>query len=119
LFKWAGFSLLSQVLYRRAMDEVLTGTRNNAPFQERTRSGWGWFAQAGYLFTEVIEVAARYSDLRPLRGSEISREREVGGGLNLYFSRHDLKLQTDYFYLAGDPGSPGRHQVRSQLQLYF
>ena len=42
---------------------------------------------------------------------------EAGGGLNWYFDKHELKVQSDYLYLYGDDG--GRHQIRVQAQLYL
>ncbi|MCO5165957.1 MAG: OprO/OprP family phosphate-selective porin [Planctomycetes bacterium] len=117
--KWMGFSLRSEALLREAADEVLTGTVGGATVTERTRSAWGYFAQAGYLVTDEVEVVARWGELRPLGRSAVRLQRETGGGINWYVSGHDLKLQADYFYLWGERLADGDHQVRVQLQLFF
>lgn len=115
IFKWAGFSLQSEVMYRRAV-----AARVGPEGQEvLTRSGWGWFAQAGYMVTDHLEVAGRYGDLMPIGESALTRQREAGGGLSWYFDGHDLKLQSDYFFLFGDQLADGQHQARVQLQIHF
>lgn len=121
-FKYRGFSLLAEALYRHATRPVAQGTVNGAPATEIARNAWGYFAQAGYLFDDHLEATARYGELRPV-GTTTSdlreRNREVGVGLNWYFQKHDLKLQSDYFFLSPDDPREGRHQLRVQAQLYF
>jgi phosphate-selective porin OprO and OprP len=122
-FKWHGFSLQSEWLYRRANDDTHTlgmDAMGNAR-TESSRSGHGYYVQAGYLFNPFWEVSARWGEVFPFSGtsSALHRQRELGAGLSWYVSRHDLKLQTDYFWLAGDNFSDGRHQWRVQAQLYF
>jgi hypothetical protein len=87
---------------------------------EYARSGLGYYVQAGYLLTRHLEVAARWGEVIPNDGAaSLRRARELGGALSWYFLRHDFKLQADYFYLAGDDLSSGRHQARLQAQVYF
>lgn len=118
-FKWRGFSLRSEALLREADDDVLVGTVGGATVTDRTRSAWGYFAQAGYLVTDEVEVVARWGELRPLGRSAVQLQRETGGGVNWYVHGHDLKLQADYFYLWSARLADGDHQARVQLQLFF
>jgi phosphate-selective porin OprO and OprP len=117
--KWRGLSLLSEVYWRQADTDSFTGTLNGASLTEYSRSGWGWFAQVGGYLTPWLELAARYGDLLPLGATDPSfkRVRELGGTVNLMFLKHDLKLQTDFFWI--DESGRGRLQLRIQAQVYF
>ena len=122
IFKWAGFSLQAEWIWRDA--PVRSNSAVNADgmtLTEYARPAWGYFVQSGYYFAFGLEVAARYSDLRPRAGGDpnLVRARELGGALSWYFEQHSLKLQADYFYLFGDTFEGGRHQVRVQGQLQF
>lgn len=130
-FKWHGVSLLSSVYWRQAdltidpatgaLSAARSGLVDDAAVTEFSRSGWGWFVQAGGYVTDWLELVARYGDLRPLGPTDplLTRQREVGGGVNLMFQRHDLKLQTDCFWIDDGAGNNGRVQVRLQAQLFF
>ena len=115
--KWKGVSVLGQVYLRDADQD----SRTTSTVTEYSRSAWGWFAQAGVYATDWLEFTGRYGDLRPLAGTDptLTRTREIGGGFNLLFLKHDLKLQADYFWLDDGKGGNGRHQVRLLAQLYF
>src|SRR5690606_35208803 len=103
----------------QAEEHLLVGSVSGAPASDRTRSAWGYFAQAGYMLTDEVEVTARWGELRPHGRSAVSLVRELGAGLNWYVHGHDLKLQGDYFYLWPARLDDGDHQVRVQLQLFF
>ncbi len=130
-FKWYGVSLLSSIYWRQAdltIDPVTgvasaahNGLVGTSQVTEYSRSGWGWFVQAGGYVTPWLELVARYGDVRPLGPTDPSfvRQREVGGGANFMFMRHDLKLQTDCFWIDDGAGNNGRVQVRMQAQIYF
>lgn len=125
-FKWRGLSLLGQAMLRRADAAYRERVAGGTTTREFSRNFFGWFVQAGYLLHERFEVVARYGDLRPTVLDEAMvdraqrRRREAGGGLNLYFVGHALKLQADYFYYFGETlEDAGEHQARLQLQLFF
>ncbi len=119
--KWNGLSLLSEIYWRQADTDSATGTVNGAASTEYSRSGWGWFVQAGGYVTNWLELAARYSDTQPLGATDpaFKRTREMGGTVNLMFQKHDLKLQTDLFWIDDGRGQNGRVQLRVQAQVYF
>lgn len=126
-FKWRGLSVLGAAILRRADTASHERTANGATTREFSRSYFGWFAQAGYLFpNRHLELVARYGDLQPtvLNDQQVDatqrRRREAGGGVNWYFLGHALKLQMDYFYYFGeDLDDRGEHQARAQLQMFF
>lgn len=121
LFKMSGFSFSAQAFMRQARGaNVLTDPMDPAN-TETARVGYGGFVQAGYLFTDNLELVGRFGEIRPSRNgiSALGRQGELGGGLNWYFQKHDFKIQLDYFWLYGDGFDEGRHQVRIQTQFYL
>jgi hypothetical protein len=119
--KWYGFSLLGELYWRQADTNTRSGLLSGATLTEVSRSGWGWFVQAGGFATPWLEFSARYGDLQPIGATDSAflRTREIGGGANFFLSRHDLKLQADYFWIDDGRGGNGRHQVRVIGQLFF
>jgi hypothetical protein len=119
-FKWAGFSLLAEVLWRRAIDDVNVGEVDGVTIEERFGSALGVMVQAGYLFRGGWEIAARYADIRPTHAaSGQPEERELLGGLGWYIVDHNLKLQSDYGVSFAGPFEDLTHQLRIQLQVFY
>ena len=118
LFKWRGFSLEAEALLRYAEQPSLMGVTTT----EWARAGWGYYVQAGYLPIDAFEVSARWGQLRPFTGTDPSfkHQRELGVGVGWYPKQHNLKLQSDVFWLpVGERFDVGSWQVRAQLQLAF
>ena len=120
VFKWRGLSVQSEVLYRKANEQFIDVVVDGMDVRAESRNAWGFYAQAGFLFDEHVELTARYGELHPIgsEGAITAREREIGGGLNYYWQQHDLKIQSDYFLLT-EEGSDAEHQIRVQSQIYF
>lgn len=116
--KYRGLSVTSEFFYRDALTLTNELVEGDETLTDVARTGFGGFAQAGYLFDEHAEVALRYGTLHPLHGGDggVKREQELGGAFSYYFKGHALKLQTDYFYLFEELGE-GKHQVRFQVQV--
>lgn len=119
--KWRGFSCLSEMLYRKADQPSQTAVVTGASVTEYSRSGWGFFIQAGYMWTAHFETAARYGELFPLGQTDptLQRQRELGGAVSYYLDGHNLKLTVDYFYMPVLPDGLTTQQLRVQSQLYF
>ncbi|HSC86158.1 MAG TPA: porin [Polyangiaceae bacterium] len=119
--KWRGFSSVSQIIYRGADQPSVTQGTGAAAVTEYSRSGWGFFTQAGYMWTDHLETAARYGEFFPLQPTDpaLVRLREVGGAVSWYFSGHNLKMTADYFWLPQPSSDTETHQIRLQGQLYF
>ncbi len=126
VFKYAGFSLLVEGLWRRSnVDSILGTTAAGAPAQEWTRSGYGYFVQGGMLVHPQVEVVGRWEQLFARRGTDPqfvqlaeTQGRQVAGGVNLYLNGHAFKLQSDYVHVFGHSGTP-RNFVRLQLDASF
>ncbi|MFN7696913.1 MAG: porin [Deltaproteobacteria bacterium] len=131
IFKFAGFSLQSEFLWRQV--DGPSRTTNPGPdgmeITETAGNAMGWFVQAGYLFDFApVEIAARVAEIYPVGPADQTANhfaREVTVGFNWYPMGHDLKLQLDGSYLVNERVSMGtsrmeeRFQARLQAQAYF
>ncbi|WP_239576498.1 porin [Archangium primigenium] len=125
VFKYRGFSLLAEALWRKARENELEGLVNGARVLEPTRSGYGYLVQGGLLVSPKVELTARWEELFTLRGTDPqfvqlarTQGKQLGGGLNVYLNGHAFKVQGDYFYIFGPEGTP-RHTARLQLDASF
>jgi hypothetical protein len=123
VFKWKGFSFFQEFLYRDANKASHTRTINGAAVTERSRSGYGYFAQVGQMVTKQLEIVARAETMKGkdsvLKALARTSGRQVGGGSNFYLNGHFFKLQADYFYVFGDDVGRGQHVARLQLDASF
>ena len=125
--RWRGLSVLAEVLYKGASDELLVAEVEGSRVEEATRAGWGWLAQAGYMLTQELELVGRAERSYAAQGTDPklveqaqTQGQQLGGGLNLYLNGHALKVQTDYFYTFGpSAASLDRHAVRLQVDASF
>jgi len=123
-FKWRGLSVLSEFFRRQATEAQLTSEPTpGRSVTDFSRSGRGYFVQAGYVLPFALEVAVRFGELRPSRTNapeaRFQLQRELGGSVSYYFSEHALKLQADYFRLFGEEAQAERNQFRLQAQLFY
>jgi len=126
VFKYGGFSLLAEGLWRRANVDSLQGTTAaGAPVQEWTRSGYGYFVQAGMLVLPNVEIVGRWDRLYTRGGTDPqfiqlaeTQGRQVAAGVNFYANGHAFKVQSDYVHVFGRSGTP-RNFVRLQLDASF
>lgn len=126
VFKYAGFSLLGEVLYRQARSDFYDGTKDGKMVREWSRSAWGYLVQAGMMLTRMVELTARWESLSALGDTDPTllalvqtQGHQLGSGLNLYLNGHLFKVQGDYFYQFGDDIGKGKHVVRLQLDATF
>ena len=119
VFKWHGFAATGEALIRHSQTDLHEGKVDGATLKEWSRSGVGFFAQASQMLTDHVQIAARASNLVPLRATDpkFSAQHEVGFATSYYFVEHALKLQGDYTYLFGPGQADGRHVARLQFQL--
>jgi phosphate-selective porin OprO and OprP len=123
VFKWRGFSFFHEFLYRNANKPSITRSVNGMPASERSRSGYGYFAQVGQMVTKRLELVARIETMKGkdsvLKALARTSGKQVGGGANFYLNGHYFKFQADYFYVFGDDFGRGRHVARLQLDASF
>ena len=60
--------------------------------------GQGLNLQAGYVFTNKVEFAARYTNINAELISSLNDQSEYALGFSKYFSGHNLKCQADLSY---------------------
>lgn len=81
--------------------------------------GYGWFAQAGYLFHRWFELAARYQELDPNDNVSDNKLRWTSVGFNTYLGDHNLKVQTDYTFKSEQGNEVDNDLFQVQLQLDY
>lgn len=131
LFKWKGWSVFSEVFWRRGTRRMGDATVPDPddPTQtvrvpkEAPRNGLGWMVQTGYLIPRLpLEFEARYAGIRASRDPDtsISVRDSLGGGVSYYIAQHPLKIQADYFrHWREHDLRVGEDVVRVQVQLAF
>ena len=128
VFKWAGFSLLAEWLWRSASADTRTGTPTGAmtAITEYSRQGWGVLAQAGVMLTDNFEIYGRYEHMNAQAGTDptlLATVRNAGnvtaGGVNCYLNGHYFKVQLDWQHTFGNNFEIGEHLVRLQLDATF
>lgn len=122
VFKFKGFALLGEVLYRQADEDAKTTTIDGEMVTETSRSAWGFYAEPSMMLTYKLQAVARYGELHPLDGNmdtKLVKLHEGTAGLNYYFAAHNLKLQGDYTETWAADFGDADHRARVQMQLYF
>lgn len=126
LFKMSGLSLEAEFFYRDVMGTRVR-TDDSDPLDiltETTRTGFGVYAQGGYMFDDHLELVARYGMIRPRpnRTTALVQQGEFGLGLNYYFQRHDFKIQLDWYLQHNGETfdqTDREHHIRIQTQFYL
>jgi len=126
VFKYQGFSLLTETALRKSSDNVLQGVEDGVPKEEWSRSAWGYFVQGGMMVSALTELVARFEQLKTLGNTDPTLKatvrnqgNQVSAGVNVYLNGHLFKLQSDYTFAFGEDISDGRHLARVQLDASF
>ncbi len=124
IFKYAGFSALGE--YHNRESKPYTGTVAGAKFKDK-----GFLAQASYAFKApnlgpgpgYIEIAARYAEVDPTDLKSNDKQKEIGGVISWYYSKHPLKVQADFRQLENEAANSGKgtksKEFRLQTQFIF
>ncbi len=124
MFKYQGFSFMSEYAQRDVANPVLYDPASSGPSVPPRRlgsfySGYGWVAQAGYLFENDFEISGRYTMIRPEGITARPDVDEYTLGFSRYIVNHHLKVQSDISYIErsfiGDP----HFRFRLQTELSF
>ncbi len=129
VFKWLGFALQSEYLWKRASnDQILSTNADGTLRTEYTRSAHGWVLQASYIFDPPLELVGRLSRMYAFRGTdprlvtELERSgQEFAAGINYYLNGHRFKLQADWIARTPPEFDLRRadHLVHVQLDATF
>jgi hypothetical protein len=97
LFKYNGWALAGEFLQRKAVDPITTNIDGD---QRYVYAGHGENYQGSYLFKNNVEVALRYSHVRPEFEIQTLEDqtKQYTIGTTKYLRGHRLKLQTDLTY---------------------
>lgn len=98
VFKYQGFSFMAEYADREA-DEPLAMQPGETDFSEYiVAEGDAFNIQAGYLFKNNYEIAARYSTIDYNEITNLSGRDEYTIGASKYIVGHKLKVQADLSY---------------------
>ncbi len=118
MFKYRGFSFMGEYAKRTADDEIATETDGITPTGDIVLTGNALNLQAGYLFKNNYEIAARFTtvDYESVTGE--LPEEQYTLGLNKFIVGHKLKLQTDVSYSTVD-GNEDNITFRIGFDFHF
>lgn len=121
MFKYKGLSVHSEYITKDAARPVHFDPEGE--IVANFYAGWGFNIQAGWMFENNLEIAARYTTIEPNIESGRDLQDMYTLGLSRYFSGHDLKIQTDISYLEETEqiggASAGEIIYRFQFEVAF
>ena len=124
MFKYQGFSVMAEFADKR----VVNNPFGNVDFDFRSSlvdangrsyyTGTGINTQVSYLFKNNIELAARYTNIKPDTEVSFSEINEYTLGMSKYVVGHSLKIQGDVSLIDKD-GSDEKLRYRLQMEFAF
>lgn len=118
MFKWHGFSLMAEFC-QRSTDNPLVSYDSTANKYYAFYTGNGLNVQAGYLFKNNFEIAARYSSNTPVAGIGQKAESQYTFGVSKYIVGHNLKIQSDLSAFQQEGSDNMELMYRFQVELAF
>ncbi len=118
MFKWKGFSLMAEYC-QRSTDDALVSYDSTTNKYYAFYAGNGLNVQAGYLFKNNFEVAARYSSNTPVVGIGQVAESQYTFGVSKYVVGHSLKIQSDISAFQQEGSDDMELMYRFQVELAF
>lgn len=115
-FKFGGATVFAEAYLRQGQRRA--GPSIPVEGLAPARNGYGWNAQAGYLWgPRPFELVGRFGETRPTGDSLLPRQRQPTVGLGYYFFAHAVKLQLDYSPTwQGSFRDAPSHGIRLQFQ---
>lgn len=122
VFKYKGFASVGQYDYRNT--KPYTGALAGKEFKDR-----GYLFQASYAFkapgvvpgAAFWELAFRYAVIdptnKPAATAPNNDRKEVGGALNYYANKHNLKVQADYRQIKDEAANSGKGATAKEFRL--
>jgi hypothetical protein len=122
MFKFKGLSIMVEYVDKQASHPILLAA--DSTMISNFYEGTGLNAQIGYLFEKSnIEVAARFTNIVPVKTSGRDIQDMYTLGLSKYIVGHSLKVQTDFSYLVETDQftneESGEYLFRLQCEVSF
>ncbi|GAB5407644.1 MAG: hypothetical protein BalsKO_00090 [Balneolaceae bacterium] len=126
VFKYRGFSLLSEYIHRSVDNELLITSPTEELFSNKV-SGEGFYIQGGKFVSKHVEPTFRISFLNPDdenhdASGKFSRKEKYILGMNYFFIDHNIKFQTQLGFVKEDflnQNSRTYIEVLSQFSVSF
>ena len=118
MFKYNGFSFMGEYAKRTADDEIATETNGITPTGDIVLTGNALNLQAGYLFKNNYEIAARFTtvDYESVTGAIPTKQYTLG--VNKFVVGHKLKVQSDISYTTLE-GNDDNITFRLGFDIHF
>ncbi len=116
MFKYQGFSVMAEFADKKSSGDTPQVIENGAII-DTYYTGSGISMQAGYMFANNYEIAARYTAITPEEVVD-QKDNRYTLGLNKFIVGHKLKLQTDVTYRDRE-FSNDQLTYRLQMDLHF
>ena len=118
MFKYNGFSFMGEYAKRTADDEIATESDGVTPTGDIVLTGNALNLQAGYLFKNNYEIAARFTtlDFEAVTNALPTKQYTLGG--SRYIVGHKLKVQSDLSYTTID-GNDSNIRFRLGFDIHF
>lgn len=117
MFKYRGFSLMSEYAHKRTGDGVPEVTDAAGTLVGTFFTGRGVNTQLGYMLPSNWELAGRYTTINPFANVS-SDEKQYTFGISKFISGHKLKVQTDFTYIDIVSGNDNL-LWRTQVDIHF
>lgn len=98
MLKYKGFSVMTEYAHRSANEPVAMQQGGSTPTGDIVLEGNAFNVQAGYVFPNNYQVAARYTQNNYEDVTGEAGRKEYTLGLSKYIIGHKLKVQTDFNY---------------------
>lgn len=114
MFRYGGFSLMSEYANTTASDKIDGLSRNY-------NTGSAFNIQAGMIFKGKNEIAARFTTITPddVNYSGVAETDEITLGFSRYIVGHSLKFQTDFSMIDIEGVSDPTYRFRFQTEMQF
>ncbi|WGD36125.1 porin [Olleya sp. YS] len=118
MFKYQGFSFIGEYAKRTADNEIATEADGVTPTGDVVLTGNALNLQAGYLFKNNYEIAARYTtvEYESITGALPTDQYTLG--VNKFFVGHKLKVQSDISYTSVN-GNDDNITFRLGFDIHF
>lgn len=120
MFKYKRFSAVAEYFNKNVESEALATGEKTPDFTDA-----GFYVQAGYLLDSkrTWELAFRCGQIDPSDKKDGDKRTEIGGVVNYYYNKHNLKVQADWRQVKDDAGNSGQgvknQELRLQTQFIF